>query len=75
MSWAVSQAVWPEGRGGDSLPQHTCETSPGALCAVLGSPASEACENVGVSSEESMEMIRGLENLSCKDRLERTGLV
>jgi len=39
-----------------------------------GAPAQERHEAVGAGPEEAAEMIRGLEHLSCEDRLRELGL-
>lgn len=46
-----------------------CESPPAVLSLALGPPAQERCGPVGVSSEEIMKMLKGLEHLSTSDRL------
>jgi len=61
--------------GGDSAPPLCSgETPPGVLHPVLEPSAHEGHGPVGVGPEETTKMVRGLEHLSCEERL-RVGVV
>jgi len=61
--------------GGDSAPLHCSgEIPPGVLCPALEPSAQETHGSLGVGPEGATKMIRGLENLSYKERLRQLGL-
>jgi len=61
--------------GGDSAPLlRSGETPPGVLHPALETSAQERHGPIGVGPEEATQMIRGLQHLSCEERLRELGV-
>lgn len=75
VSWVHSEECCEQAEGGDPAhPSSPGEASPGVLCLVLGSPVPEDRELLERVQWRAMKMMRGLEHLSCEERLRELGL-
>ena len=74
-SWAELEEEWPEGEGGDCPPLF-CPSEPHLeYCVQPGGPQyRKDTELLDWVQRRAMKMIRGLEHLSCADRLRELGL-